>query len=173
VALAGEGVVTPQHAVRWQRPPPMRPIFTATPSPAPLPASALAKFTLVCGKAEARDVQRGPRAWRRHRRRVMLAKTLANRPANHCTPTYLAEQAKSLGKSHGLKVEVLDRKQLEKLGMGSFLAVSQGSAEPPKFIVARYDGRGQDAGTRRPRRARASPSTPAASRSSPRPRWTR
>src|SRR5204863_2938164 len=41
---------------------------------------------------------------------------------------------------HGLKVDVLDRKQIEKLGMGSFLAVAQGSAEPPRFIVARYDG---------------------------------
>ena len=43
-------------------------------------------------------------------------------------------------RTHGLKVEVLDRKEIEKLGMGSFLAVSQGSDEPPRFIVARYDG---------------------------------
>ena len=42
----------------------------------------------------------------------------------------------SLGKSHGLKVEVLDRKEIEKLGMGCFLAVAQGSQQPPRFIVA-------------------------------------
>ena len=61
----------------------------------------------------------------------------ANRPGNHCTPTYLAEQARKLGKDHDLKVEVLDRKDCEKLGMGSFLSVAQGSDEPPRFIVAR------------------------------------
>jgi leucyl aminopeptidase len=71
---------------------------------------------------------------------VALARECANRPANHCTPTWLGEQAKKLGKSHGLKVEVMDRKAVEKLGMGSFLAVAQGSAEPLRFIVARYNG---------------------------------
>jgi leucyl aminopeptidase len=76
---------------------------------------------------------------------VELAREWANRPANHCTPTHLAEQMKALGKSHGLKVEVLERKDVEKLGMGSFLAVAQGSDQPPKFIVARYEGAGKKA----------------------------
>src|SRR5205085_3417210 len=58
----------------------------------------------------------------------------------HCTPTVLAAQAKKLGKDFDLKVELLDRKAVEKLGMGSFLAVAQGSDEPLRFIVARYDG---------------------------------
>lgn len=49
-------------------------------------------------------------------------------------------QVKALGKSHGLKVEVLDQKAVEKLGMGSFLAVAKGSTEPLRFIVARYEG---------------------------------
>ena len=61
-------------------------------------------------------------------------------PANHCTPSVLAAQAKKLGKDFDLKVDVLDRKAVEKLGMGSFLAVAQGSDEPLRFIVARYDG---------------------------------
>jgi leucyl aminopeptidase len=108
--------------------------------PSAPPAPSLAKLTLVCGKAEAREVQRGLARGAAVASGVEFAKSLANRPANHCTPTYLAEQAKKLGKEHGLKVEVLDRKQIEKIGMGSFLAVSQGSAEPPRFIVARYDG---------------------------------
>ena len=69
-----------------------------------------------------------------------LARECANRPGNHCTPTYLGEQAKRLGKEHGLKVEVLDRKDCEKLGMGSFLAVAQGSDEPLAFIVLKYEG---------------------------------
>jgi leucyl aminopeptidase len=108
--------------------------------PSAQPAPSFAKFTLLCGKAEAREVQRGLARGAAVAAGVTLAKSLANRPGNHCTPTYLAEQARQMGKEQGLKVEVLDRKQLEKLGMGSFLAVSQGSAEPPRFIVARYDG---------------------------------
>ena len=52
----------------------------------------------------------------------------------------LGEQAEELGRTMKLKVEVLGRKEIEKLGMGSFLAVAQGSDEPPRFIVLRYDG---------------------------------
>jgi leucyl aminopeptidase len=71
---------------------------------------------------------------------VKLARDLANRPGNHCTPSMLAEQARKLGRAHGLKVEVLDRKALAKIGMGAFLAVAQGSNEAPRFIVAHYRG---------------------------------
>jgi leucyl aminopeptidase len=71
---------------------------------------------------------------------VELARECANRPGNVCTPSYLASEARKLGKSHKLKVEILDRKDCERLGMGSFLAVARGSEEPPKFIVARYNG---------------------------------
>ena len=69
-----------------------------------------------------------------------LARELANRPGNHCTPSHLASEARRLARQHGLKVAVYDRKGIEKIGMGSFLAVAQGSAEPPRFIVLRYDG---------------------------------
>jgi leucyl aminopeptidase len=103
-------------------------------------ATSLSKFTLLCGKAEARDVQRGLTRGAAVAEGMTLARELANLPANHCTPTFLGETAKKLGKEHGLKVEVLDRKAIEKLGMGSFLAVAQGSHEEPRFIVARYDG---------------------------------
>jgi leucyl aminopeptidase len=69
-----------------------------------------------------------------------LAREFANRPGNHCTPTWLGQQAKKIGKEFDLEVEVLDRKAVEKLGMGAFLAVAQGSDEPLRFIVARYEG---------------------------------
>jgi leucyl aminopeptidase len=69
---------------------------------------------------------------------VSLTKDLGNLPPNVCTPTYLAEQAMLLGKTYGLKIEVLERSELEKLGMGSFLAVAQGSEEPPKLIVLQH-----------------------------------
>jgi leucyl aminopeptidase len=48
--------------------------------------------------------------------------------------------ARKLGRQFGFEVEVFDRKQIEKIGMGSVLAVAQGSEEPPRFIVIRYAG---------------------------------
>ena len=103
-------------------------------------ASKIDKITLLCGKADAKAVQQGLVRGAAIAAGVTLAREFANRPGNHCTPTYLGEQAKKLGKEYGLKVQVLDRKACEKLGMGSFLAVAQGSDEPLRFIVARYDG---------------------------------
>ena len=69
-----------------------------------------------------------------------LAKDLGNLPPNICSPTYLAKTAQGLSKKVGLKVEVLGRKQIEALGMGSFLSVAQGSETPPQFIVIRHQG---------------------------------
>jgi leucyl aminopeptidase len=71
---------------------------------------------------------------------VNLARDLGNLPANICTPTYLAEQAISLAKTHRLKCEVLEQREMEKLGMGSFLSVTRGSAQPPKLIVLHHRG---------------------------------
>ena len=69
-----------------------------------------------------------------------LAKTLGNLPPNLCTPTYLAEEAKKLARQYKLGVEVLERRDMERLGMGALLAVAGGSRQPPKFIVLRYAG---------------------------------
>lgn len=77
-----------------------------------------------------------------------LTKDLGNLPGNYCTPTYLANTAKKLAKDFKLGVEVLDRKQLEALKMGSFLSVTNGSDEPPKFIVLKHmGGKAKDAPT--------------------------
>ncbi|WP_034291880.1 leucyl aminopeptidase [Herbaspirillum sp. RV1423] len=77
-----------------------------------------------------------------------LTKNLANLPGNVCTPSYLANAAKKLAKEYKLGVEVLDRKQLEALKMGSFLSVTNGSDEPPKFIVLKHmGGKAKDAPT--------------------------
>lgn len=69
---------------------------------------------------------------------VRFAKELGNLPPNICHPSYLAEQAQAMANTHGLVVEVLDRPELEKLGMGSFLGVAQGSVQPPKLIVMQH-----------------------------------
>jgi len=103
-------------------------------------APKLAQVSLVVGKAEAAAAKQGLHTGQAIADGVTLAREWANRPANHCTPTDLAHVARQLGKDHDLKVEVLERKEVEKLGMGAFLAVAQGSQEPLKFIVARYQG---------------------------------
>ena len=108
--------------------------------PSATPAPSLARVTLLADKAQGAEVQRGLALGRAIAAGVELARECANRPANHATPSFLAGQAKLLGKQFGLKVEVLDRKAAAKLGMGAFLAVAQGSEEPPRFIVARHDG---------------------------------
>lgn len=77
---------------------------------------------------------------------MALTKELGNLPGNVCTPTYLANTAKKLAKEFKLGVEVLERKQLEALKMGSFLSVTNGSDQPPKFIVLKHlGGKAKDA----------------------------
>ena len=92
----------------------------------PLPPAAQLKQALAEAKATADGAD--------------LTRTLGNLPSNICTPSYLAEQAKKLARDFKLELEVLERKDLEKLGMGAFMAVSKASHEPPKLIVLRYDG---------------------------------
>ena len=67
-----------------------------------------------------------------------LTRELVNEPANRLTPRLLAEAAFRMAAGHGLECEILDRPQMEKLGMGALLGVAQGSAEPPALIVIRY-----------------------------------
>ena len=66
---------------------------------------------------------------------------LANLPANVCTPSYLAQQAKELARSYkSVRAQVLEERDLKRLKMGSFLSVTNGTDEPAKLIVLRYDG---------------------------------
>jgi len=68
------------------------------------------------------------------------ARDLGNLPGNVCTPTYLADRAVELGREFpDVKVRVLERKELEDLGMGSFLSVTNGSEQPPRFIIMEYE----------------------------------
>lgn len=72
---------------------------------------------------------------------VTLARTLANLPGNHCTPTDIAQHAEKLAKDFSsLKTTVFNQKKITKLGMGALLAVSQGSHQPPQFIEIKYRG---------------------------------
>lgn len=72
---------------------------------------------------------------------VNLARELGNLPGNICTPTYLAKQAVQIADEYkNMKATVLEQKDMEKLGMGSFLSVAKGSREAPKLIVLEYSG---------------------------------
>ena len=108
-------------------------------------ASPIARATLVCAKAQAKAAQQGLACGQAVAAGVELAREWANRPGNHCRPRDLGNEAKRLAKEFKFKVEVLERKAIEALGMGSFLAVTQGSEEPPRFIVMRYEGAAKNA----------------------------
>ncbi|NND54709.1 MAG: leucyl aminopeptidase [Gammaproteobacteria bacterium] len=76
---------------------------------------------------------------------VSLAKDLGNLPANVCTPSYLARVAKKLAAGNGkLTTKVLNEAEMKRLGMGSLLSVTAGTAEPAKLIVMQYKGAGSD-----------------------------
>ncbi|MFG6416902.1 leucyl aminopeptidase [Roseateles sp. DC23W] len=129
-ALAEQAAVTATDAVYVYR-------HTKPSAPA---ASKLAKLALLVAKADLKAAKAGLMRGEAIAAGIELARECANRPANYATPTYLGEVVQQIGKTHGLKVEVMDKKAVEKLGMGSFLSVAQGSDEPLRFIVARYEG---------------------------------
>jgi leucyl aminopeptidase len=102
----------------------------------------LKKITHVVERADATQAQHGLREGRAIANGMELTRTLGNLPSNICTPTYLGETASKLSREFkSVKVQVLDRKQVEALGMGSFLSVAKGSDEPLRFIILRHAGK--------------------------------
>ncbi len=72
---------------------------------------------------------------------MAMARDLGNQPGNICTPLYLTEQAKELAKGNSnLTVKALDEKEMEKLGMFSFLSVAKGSTQEGQLIQMEYKG---------------------------------
>lgn len=69
------------------------------------------------------------------------ARTLVNTPGNLLTATDLAEYAVQIAGQYNMEVEVLEKADMEKLGMGALLAVNKGSVQPPKMIVLKYQGK--------------------------------
>ena len=103
-------------------------------------APALEKI-LVIGEASAEDIHRGLLHGGALGRAVRFHRDLGNLPANFCTPEYLAEQARGIGKRHSsVKVKVLDEAALRREKMGCMLAVTQGGGEPARFLVLQYRG---------------------------------
>ena len=73
-----------------------------------------------------------------------LARRLAMMPGNLCTPEYLAQVAGEIAEKHGLELTVMGRAEMEAEGMGSFLAVAQGTPQDPKLITLQYRGGGKN-----------------------------
>ncbi len=100
----------------------------------------IAKVELLSYDSQQAQLQEGIRRGVALAEAANFARDLVNEPPNVMTPTELANRAVAMAKRFGLEYQVLDRPQMEELGMGGLLAVSQGSAQPPKFIILRYQG---------------------------------
>ena len=75
---------------------------------------------------------------------MALTRSLGDLPSNICTPSHLAETAKSLAQSYHLKYEILEESDMQSMGMNSLLSVSKGSNEPGKLISISYNSVGNE-----------------------------
>lgn len=91
-------------------------------------------------EARLRALEQGSHKGRIIAEATNLARDMSNEPANYMTPKDMAEVAQKLAAEYGLEVTVLEREEIEKMGMGALLGVAQGSREPPKLIVLSYKG---------------------------------
>jgi leucyl aminopeptidase len=95
---------------------------------------------LIPRKGQLRQVTEGVRRGVATAEATVFVRDLCNHPSNVLTPTRVANEAKAIAKSEGLAIKILERKEMERLGMGALLGVARGSQEPPKFIILEYNG---------------------------------
>ncbi|MEQ8661083.1 MAG: leucyl aminopeptidase [Gammaproteobacteria bacterium] len=99
------------------------------------------RLGLLCEDDDVATVREALRRARALAEGTKLARDLANRPGNVCTPSHLADTARELDERFAaLAVEVLEEAEMEKLGMGALLSVSRGSRQPAKLIIMNYRG---------------------------------
>jgi leucyl aminopeptidase len=103
------------------------------------PKATLADATILAPDATS-EWEAGHRAGAAIGAGQLLARGLQVLPGNVCTPSYLASRAEEVAGRHGMTVTVLDQAALEREGMKALLAVGQGSAQEPRFIVIEYRG---------------------------------
>ena len=103
--------------------------------------SALKTATIVeFDRSKLPEIERGVADGRAVAEAVNLARDMGNEPANYMTPTRMAETALEAASAGGMALTVFERADIERMGMGAFAGVAQGTDEPPKLIVMRYDG---------------------------------
>ena len=105
------------------------------------PPPELEKMTIVeSDGTRLGDMRTGVHEGRALAEAVALCRDMVNEPANHLTPSGLAEVALRVAIDADLEIEVLDESRMETLGMGALLGVAAGSSVPPRLIVMRYAG---------------------------------
>lgn len=97
-------------------------------------------MTLLTSHAQLEGAKTGSKRGVVSAEAASLVRDLCNTPANVMNPLRVVEQARRVAKERNVKVNVLNRRQQEKLGMGGLLGVSRGSQEPPQFIILEYTG---------------------------------
>lgn len=102
------------------------------------PLHRLTKVVWLLDKADHAQAELGVQQGASIGTGVNYAKDLGNLPPNICTPSYLGEQAEAMAAQYGFQLQVLTQPEIEALGMGSFLGVSRGSEQPPRFIVLQH-----------------------------------
>ncbi|UII55390.1 leucyl aminopeptidase [Cytobacillus spongiae] len=105
------------------------------------PEKKLESIVVYTNAAEEEDVRASLTVGYAYGKATNSARTLVNLPGNMLTATDMANYAKELGETYDFEVEILEKEDMMKLGMGALLAVNQGSAEPPKMIVLKYQGK--------------------------------
>lgn len=95
---------------------------------------------LVPDKGKLKQVAEGVRRGTATAEAACFTRDLCNHPANVMTPPRVAEEAKAIAKETGVGLKILEKQDIEELGMGALLGVGRGSHEPPKFIILEYKG---------------------------------
>lgn len=105
------------------------------------PGKNIEKMTVYSEVADKEDLQASLTVGYAYGKGTNSARTLVNLPGNMLTATDMAHYAKELAAKYDFEVEILEKEDMLKLGMGALLAVNQGSVEPPKMIVLKYQGK--------------------------------
>lgn len=100
----------------------------------------ITKLFLLSEWADSEMLQQAVARGRALAEATNFARDLVNEPPNVLTPSELAQRAVAMAKQFGLEYEVFDKAKIEELRMGGLLGVSQGSVQPPQFVVLRYRG---------------------------------
>lgn len=109
-------------------------------SEGPTNKDVAAMLVLAPQKGRLRQLAEGIRRGVATAEATVFVRDLCNHPSNVMTPTKIANEAKAIAKETGVSLKILERKEMEELGMGALLGVAKGSHEPPKFIILQYHG---------------------------------
>ncbi|MCH6268239.1 MULTISPECIES: leucyl aminopeptidase [Neobacillus] len=105
------------------------------------PEKKLEQLTICCNSVDEGEILASLTVGYAFGKGTNSARKLVNTPGNMLTATDMADYAVELAKKYDFEAEILDKADIEKLGMGAFLAVNKGSVEPPKMIVLKYQGK--------------------------------